>query len=381
MKRGRWAVFAASAGAFGGSLLEVQALGGCHSAVSNDGLVDAKQPPQPDAGPPPTEEVGTNETKCDKSAGVVPAADCFDGLVSCKGDSACQIAKSCGGSFCLPMTTNKAPIYNFRMENLHIVAPSALANAAFQNSMILPAVTLDDPSGKCGYGPDTGFAGTFNWLLSLNTETKMLTTGGGGPVDDPYKTGYCFVNGALGGVSIAPLTVPVILNGVSFSTVPAESVVNIPVFARRADLSTSIVLPIQGLRFKGVGMTPDGSCIGAINSLWVSTAGEACNPRPSPSCPKWFNEGSLAGHVPLKDADVVGVPNLFTSLCHLLIGGDGEVCTNSLGAKYRCCTPGDMTLGDYCSSGDSCSDSDWFSATFAANAVKINDSTAPPCGP
>jgi hypothetical protein len=388
MNRDRWAFVAATVAALGWVLLNLQGVAGCHSAVQDDGLLDAKLPPQGEVSPPPADETELPGVTCDKSAGVVPAPDCFDGIVSCKGEGACEISNSCGAQSCLPMAANADPIYNFRMESLNIVAPAALADPSFQDLVISPAVALDDPSGKCGYGPDTGVAGTFNWLLSLNKQTNMLTTGAGGPVADPYKTGYCFLSGALGGLPISPLTVPAKLSGSTytdgvdrFSTLPAESVVNIPIFSGRTESSTAIILPIQGMQFKDVGLAPDGNCIGQLDPVWVSTAGHACNPKPSPTCPKWFTGGALGGYMALKDADAVAVPSRSTSLCHLLVGGAGEVCTNSLAATYRCCAAGDIASGDYCSTGGSCSDSEWFSATFSANAVTIHDNTASSCGP
>jgi hypothetical protein len=325
---------------------------------------------------------------CDGSAGAVPAPNCFPSTgaspvptaVSCatstSGTCSLGSVSACGTTDCLPMTTNKAPIYNFRMSQLTIQAPSILAGSLIQDNIVTAAVTLNAPT--CGYGPIGMSTGAFNWLLQVDKTANTLKTGGGGPVTDPYTTGYCFVNENSGsGNTVTPITVPITFNGNAFSTTQHYSgLLFVPIFLSRTMLTTSIILPLRGARFSDVGISPDGNCIGDLNPEWAGAAGTACSTMLPASCPKWFTNGAFAGYMTLMDANLVPVPSLGSAatLCGLLVGKAGSACT-----------PADYSSGDFdCSTspqGATRCESVWFSATFAANAVKINDSTAPPCGP
>jgi hypothetical protein len=291
----------------------------------------------------------------------------------------------CGEPSCLPMTNNTPPLYNFRMEALHIVAPAKLASGLIATVVVTPAVTLNAPA--CGYGawtPDSGsLAGAFNWLISVDKSTNTVTTGGGIPVDDPYSTGYSFLNGTYGGIDVAPRCSPVTFVGSRFSTKPSDEILNVPIFPTVSNTTAPIILPIRGAEFSDVAISPDGNCIGDLNPEWAASIGSMCSSAPLTSCPKWFTSGSLAGYITLDDADNVGVLALGLSLCSLLQGLPSQACGAPLGPTYQCCTAPEKTMGDYCSTGGGkgCTDSVWLSATFAANAVKIDKSSAPACAP
>ena len=96
------------------------------------------------------------------------------------------------------------------------------------------------------------------------------------------------------------------------------------------------------------------------------------------TCPKWFTNGALAGYITLAEADKVCVSVLTESLCVLLTGSLGVACNVCGGASDKCCGAADFMKGDYCSTthaAGGCNDSDWLAATFAANAVKISNTT------
>jgi hypothetical protein len=118
-------------------------------------------------------------------------------------------------------------------------------------------------------------------------------------------------------------------------------------------------------------MSTDGNCIGDINPAWYGYAGggsAGCKDTAPETCPKWFTNGSLAGYITLADAKNVFVAALGEDLCALL-----ETQSSCM-----------MGMGDYCStthSAGGCKDSFWLSATFAANAVKINPTGNAPCMP
>jgi hypothetical protein len=87
-------------------------------------------------------------------------------------------------------------------------------------------------------------------------------------------------------------------------------------------------------------------------------------------CTKWFTNGALPGYIKASAADAIPVPGLGGSLCGVLVGELGKHCTAAQIAHG----------GDYCSKtlmAGGCDDSFWLSATFAANAVKINPAGTP----
>jgi hypothetical protein len=397
MKRRPLTAVGVSVGTLLGLGLVVRGLEGCYSAVANDGLVDAGPPPVSDAKLPDagadSDFVGPGDAACTTAPGQTPSPTCFGKTLTCSPSpkGTCPIDNAtCGEKLCLPMTDNKAtaPTYNFRMEQISITAPPSLANETIASLVVDPGVTLDDPSGKCGYGPALPTIGAFSWLLSVDKSTSVVTTGGGSPALDPYKTGYCFVKGSFGdaGIAVAPLPDPVTFTGNTFSSkAPSTGVLNIPIFLGNtsADLLAPVILPIRGSKFTDVGLSKDGNCIGDMNPEWAATAGSSCADAAASQspieglttgCPKWFTNGSLSGYITLADANAVSTKASIGmgTLCGLLTIGAGKTCTSA-----------DLTMGDYCSTsadGKGCTDSVWLAATFAANAVKIYDSKTPPCG-
>jgi hypothetical protein len=366
----------------------MRAVQGCYAQVSNDGLVDTGPAPDVsfDAGAD-SGFVGVGDSACSSEAGVLPDPNCHVPFVgtalSCTSSgSVCAVTKnsdgtSCGEPLCLNMATNVAPVYNFRMEAIYVASPPILsAKSLVASAVVTPSVGLNQ--GTCGYyvgksSLGTVLAGAFNWIIQVNTETKMLTTGGAPPVTDPYGKGYCFVDETDtpdGGMPIPlkPLVAPVEINGNTVTGKPQTTVLNIPIFQSSSNLKDPIVLPIRGAEIQFT-MSTDGNCIGDINPDWYQFAGSGsagCQDRSPDSCPKWFTNGSLAGYITLADAQNVFVAALGENLCALL-------------ETESTCMP---NMGDYCSTtgtAGGCKDSFWLSATFAANAVKINPTGAAPC--
>ncbi len=364
------------------------ALPGCYSAVPNDGLVDAGPPPKSDVHIPDgggeSGFVGPGPL-CSMSnmPGQVPPSTCTLGTssVSCTaGSASCMVASSgCGDSLCQPMANNTGTTLNFRMTALHIVQPPALSGGLIQNAVITPAVTPN--AAQCGNPASTGCApncpvGAFNWLLQIDKKTNKLTTGGAPPVADPYKDSYCFVNSNISGTQIQPETLDITFKGNTFSSTPLKNILNVPIFQYNTPpftgTRTPIILPLQATRLSDVTISPDNNCIGDLNPEWYAAAGATCADQ-VPNCPKWFTNGALAGYITLAEADMVTVAVLSESLCVLLTGSAGQ------GSPIKKCLPGDLTKGDYCSTGGSCTDSFWLSATFAAAATNIAASGPSPC--
>jgi hypothetical protein len=385
MKRGPTALAATLAGLVVVGCV-VRGVVGCYSVALDDGLVDTGPPKFAeggfDAGPDSVSIVPMGS--CDGSPGAIPAPTCFPppGLPSSVTAVSCPLStmgtcslgdpSACGATSCLPMTDNAktSPVYGFRMSQLTLVSPPRLANALIEGALITPSVTLNAP--MCGYGAEAPLNGTLNWLLQVDKKTSTVTTGGAAPAMDPYGAGYSLLNGTFGGKSIVPIQFSVTFEGDAFSTTaPSPHVLYLPFFTSITATTDPIVLPIHEVRLRGVAISPDDNCIGELNPEWAASAGSTCAAS-SESCPKWFNNGSLAGFITLEEANAVSLAGAGVggTLCGLLTVGAGKTCT-----------PADYTMGDYCSTGGSCNDSAWLSATFAANAVKISGGAATPSGP
>jgi hypothetical protein len=377
MRRSRWGVLALGGGTVGAVLLAMRGLSGCYSAVPNDGLKDA--------GPTKVVEGGVGDVlvgpgaACDAAVGEVPAGNCFDGTLTCTPSTTCNLGTeaACGNpKTCQPMTQNVAPIYNFRMESLYITAPSTLTEKGnpLVYGTVASGVTLNAP--QCGYGPVETATGAFSWLISVDKTTNKVTTGGGVPTTDPYTTGYCFETGTFGSSAVGPIELSATFNGNTFSTAPFPEVLNIPIFASLTMTTNPIILPLLGTRFENVGISTDGNCIGDINPEWAGFATSTCN-KPSylgANCPRFFTNGALAGYIKLEDANKIVVPlTMPGTVCSLLLSSPSNPGI-SLTAP---CPASAYNLGNYCSSPPGpggCKDSMWLSATFSANAVKINES-------
>jgi hypothetical protein len=274
------------------------------------------------------------------------------------------------------MTQNKSPIFNFRMEALHIVLPTQLGGP-LQNEAVTDGVNLNAP--LCGYTP-TNHIGGFNWLISLNTSIHRITTGGALPVQDPYDAGYSFLTGRYGdsGTLVAPVCLDAGIaelkttGEIHFSSEPGGDVLNVPIFTSNGkEQGDPIILPIRRARFYDVTVSADANCIGDINQEWYAHGG-TCSDNELDTCPKWYTAGAIGGFITLVDAQDIELP-LGASLCSVLVHGlSGTPCSSSDIAHG----------GDYCSATEKaggCQDSRWLAATFAANAVKISDAGPPAC--
>jgi hypothetical protein len=359
--------------------------------VANDGLVDAGKAEVSFPGDGGDAYFVGPGAACNTAAGSIPQPNCLvppsSGLSCTNMSKVCAVTKtaddaSCGEPLCLPMADNSdAGVKNFRMSAIHIAAPSALTGLV-QNVVITGGVTPNVPT--CGYGKSQGLSGgsgngLFNWLLSVDLANKTLTTGGAPFVSDPYKDGFCYVDTTVhpeGGapIAIGPLDASIQVDGSTFSMPAIKGTLNIPVFTMAG--GSPIILPIDSAALNDVTISPDGNCIGDINPAWYANAGSACQDQALSTCPQWFTNGSLTGFMSGKAANAVPVPGLGGTLCGILCptAGLGSTCT---AAEETSC-------GDYCSTTHmpgGCNDSFWLSATFAANAAKINPTGPAPCKP
>jgi hypothetical protein len=276
---------------------------------------------------------------------------------------------------------------DLRLRRLTVVAPGALAGKFIQTGVIdqginlhangTPSPVTGQPTPHCAENGD----GSFNWLLRIDKTAGTLTTGGADLAKDPFGTGYCFVNGLLGGVQVTPVTVPMQLTGNTFSTGPIAAL-EIPIFAH-SDPNNVVILPINQLVLKNVTISPDGNCVGAYNPIAVDS--QCTDVRGD--CQKWKTSGALGGYITLEQADTVAVQDLSATLCVLLTTATGD--TPDSGNIHHChrdATGKIAATGDYCSTTNApggCGDSYWLAATFAAAAVKIADGSTlgdPLCG-
>ena len=361
----------------------------CYSTVPNDGLVDASFTCTQSGADLAPGTVGPGVT-CSASTGTFPVGNCHlpwtNGRESCPATAtSCAVGSvaTCGDSrTCTPMATNLPPIYNFRMEALHVILPISLTNPLLQNEALTAGVTPNVP--LCGNeheldGTAAPHAGGFNWLISLDSSKRTIKTGGALPVSNPYATGYCFLNKEYGGIQVAPVNLDAVISSadntgaITFSSTQGTEVLNVPIFvtATMPTDANTIILPIQGAQFHDVTISPDGNCVGDINQAWYCHGTSSCSDNDLNACPKWYTGGAFGGYMTLADADKIVLQTAGESLCAALVEESQPNCTSA-----------DLTKGDYCSTskkvGD-CKDSVWVAATFAANAVTISPSGSSAC--
>jgi hypothetical protein len=284
----------------------------------------------------------------------------------------CSYDPKCGDtSTCEPFTDNPVPgtgIDNFRMRFLNVTSPPALANVeqlVFAGAVALPS----SPDGGATCGEPTGGVGLLNWLVSVNRSAGTVETGGSPPSTNPFDVGYCYIDGTVEGAHVAPVTLGATFTGNAFTTEVSSSLLRIPIFTAPSGV---VLLPLTGASLHDVHVSSDGNCIGALNISANSPASDCAAPIGfgAGSCSRWHAAGAVGGYITLADADQVDISLLNESLCVLLVGPE-----HAYGTDYRTCTAEAIaSAGDYCSttrSAGGCNDSFWFSAEFAASAVKI----------
>jgi hypothetical protein len=311
----------------------------------------------------------SKKNACEVLPGEFPPPDCDRSAGKCP-SGACKIdPMKCGStSTCLPLANNAGKqVLGFRMRRLNFAAPDSLAAVDFQQRVVTKAIDLT--SKECG---EQGF-GSWSWLLRIDKRNNTFTTGGAPPSADPFGVGFCFYDKTNQDFAIRPAqSLPMTLHGDSFSTTAAEKLY-MPTFVN-GDISNMIVIPMSNASFRQVTVSPDGNCIGALNT---SALADDCSDDPA-QCSKWKTAGAFAAHITLEEADTVNVPPYHQTLCALLT----KTGNNDAGAgtpMLKC--PRDaagkiIPRGDYCSTTlkpCDCEDSFWVAATFAASAVTIND--------
>ena len=351
MKIGTWTVAGASIGAFGLALAAPALFGACSSS---------SVPPAPPA---------AGGGACSTEAGAYPPPNCDDTTESCPAPSpACNVAPCNASSPCLAMADNTGkPTDDLRLRKLNVTAPSALAQHFIQAGVIDDGVNLDNTCGEPG-------TGSFSWLARFDTANKKLTTGGAPPTDDPFNTGYCFVNQMIGGLPVAPVTVNMSQGSDGTWSSDVIPKLYVPIYIM-GDINNVVVLPLSQSKIQGVTLSTDGNCIGSYNPDGVGspTPANLCADQDPSSCERWRTAGALGGFITLKEANAVNVVTLGKSLCVLLTGG-----TSTSDGGTQCATNPDGSVtaqGDFCSTTNApggCADSYWLAASFAASAALIN---------
>ncbi len=322
-----------------------------------------------------TDDSGTAAAgACAATAGTFPEPTCASDTnpPSCPASNACMINEAqCGSkSTCMPLADNSSKqILDFRFRRLTVITPAALASGFIQNVVVDHGITLN--AKQCGENGD----GAFNWLIRIDKTTGMVTTGGAPPSTDPFGKGYCFAKTTASGsgIVVEPVTAKVNLMGNTFSS-DAVAKLNVPIFVN-GDPNQLIILPLSNVSVSKVSFSADGNCIGGFN--YAALDKDCVDSRSD--CSRWHTDGALGGFITLEEADNVPIPQLGNkTLCVMLTnstpGPDGFHCKRDAANKIA-------FQGDYCSttkSAGGCADSYWLAATFAASAVKINDTSADP---
>ena len=324
--------------------------------------------------PPPPNQGGFGGA-CSTEAGAFPTPNCDDTPETCTAPSpACPTTPCTGTSPCLAMADNSGQsVDSMRLRKLNVVAPPALAQHFIQAGVIDQGVNLND---YCGEGGD----GSFSWIMTFNPSNGQLVTGGAPVTSDPFNVGYCFVNAAINGLIVQPVTATMTKgsDGSWSSAVIPKLFVPIYVHGMATDV---VVLPLTKVTITGVTISTDGNCIGSYNPDGVTPpqstvvdgmTDQTCQDQDYNSCQRWHTAGALGGYITLKESDGVYVQDLGKSLCVLLTSG-----TSTTNNGMNCATDSSGNIiakGDFCSTTDSpggCQDSYWLAATFAASAAKI----------
>ena len=294
--------------------------------------------------------------------------------------------KTCGlpGSSCMALVDNTTVTRKtLRMSQLAITKPATLASKTVEFNIITPAVNWID-NMACGFVP-SGKAGQFNWLLEIDTAMKTMKTGGAAPVADPHA-GYCYINQSFGGLMVAPTTGPLDLTDNGDGTFNFASNMKfdiaVPIFLDATGTKPPIVLPLKGGTITNGKLGEKGNCIGRFRGkageLDPSIKCQTTTSDPKdPNAYQYVNDATLSGYITAEDADKVLVVDLNESLCGLLtnatmMAADGsKVCKRDAAGKLD--FGASMSGPDFSSKGDGVMDSFELGATFAAAAVKIND--------
>ncbi len=308
------------------------------------------------------------------------AVGCGDSGSSSTGDTggapaggACAPAEGCPSvvSDCVAFEDNAGKdVFSLRIVDLQLSAPAALASpvvAGLLSTGITPdyeqCVTKDSLALFTGDG-------SFNWILTFDKTAGILRTGGAVLETNP-DNGYCFINETIDGFDVAPLELPLTIDGSGAFTLEGTEDVVVPIYTSPTDTASVILLPLRGVSIKDGVISADNNCMGSFNADGLDP-NNLC--KASTSTPA-FNAGAkLEGFVTLEDGDAVKVPQLGdASLCSLLAPEDSTdgKCNRDAGGviTYK---------GDWCAATDSaatadCADAVRLLADFAAAGVKLRD--------
>jgi hypothetical protein len=273
-----------------------------------------------------------------------------------------------GGSVCLAhVNQSGSTVLGFRIVQIAFTKPAAFA-AGIVASVFQGNAQPNDPA--CNLEG----TGTFSWLLRFDTSSGMLETGGAKPSmlpAGPYEFVDQMVN--VGGTfMVAPVETLAPLSPVcGFDA--AIGAINVPIFLDAAATSL-VLLPLSALHFHDGTLSPDLGCIGRYN---------ATNLDPANSClsdgvhPTFLPGASLDAFISLEQADQVTISALQETLCVLLTGNAAMYGTKNSQGVTVCKRDASNKLifqGDWCAATNQpggCADAMATSATFAAQAVKI----------
>lgn len=309
---------------------------------------------------------------CKADPGELPEPNCDNSDNECTG-SGCAIDEAqCGAvASCLPTGDNAGkPVADLRIRSLIVSAPPPLASRLVQRAIITANIDLN--ARQCGERGN----GAFNWLIRVDRERNLVTTGGAPPTNDPFGLGYCFYNHTTAdGIEVTPQEIPVTFDGDTFTSEPIPKL-RVPIFLN-GDVNNVIVLPITNAVVSRVTMSDGDNCIGKFD---LAALGSDCADEPS-TCAKWKTAGAIGGYITIAEADDVNIADLNQSLCVLLTGA-------TKGPDGRCPRDesGELAIpeerrGDFCSTTQSaggCRDAFWLAATFAASAAVIHEGGSVP---
>ncbi len=280
------------------------------------------------------------------------------------------------GSECLALHDNTgADEATLRVRGLETTGPAGLVTPFFQDSVLRPAITINQP--ECNQSGEA----RYNWMFAFDFVNNMVRSGGGPPqsIIGAPKDGSCFDDFVASGVTVNAPSTPFTMSENSDGTLDLNMVFDDP--ANPATIAIYIddtldnfaLLPTVRIEYNFT-MSADHNCVGVFDPSNLSPT-SGCAPA-SGERPWDMTAGSFDGVITVEQADEVRIDTLDQSLCVLLSQdtarwkntADGK-CAGSPGFM----TTGGLPQGDWCSDNtSSCTDSWRLTGNIALAGFKIN---------
>ncbi len=295
---------------------------------------------------------------CTLSSPEDPPVSCPPAATAPKCSTTTPVSTCPTDTACMALTKQSGDVLSLRMGRIRLWSPSSLVALA-------PLAVDPNTNLKCANGGGAGF----NWLMQIDKKAATLKTGGADRSADGKSWAFSTVKvdsssldatcpgfkGPTDPIDLSPVTKSITLSGSTFDSALIDRI-NIPIF--EAPGAPPIILPIQGMQFKKVTLSADGTCVGSWDKdHWCDQDSGG-----------WTTGGAVIGKITVEDADHVPLRAAgCQSLCAVLANDatkiSGKVCKR--GADGKIPAIGNATV-------TTTGDAFLLSTTFAAFGVTIS---------